>query len=114
MIFIGGRDYEAVFTNITINSIVTNISIPVINDQSVEANEMFQCRISLISPTPNVLITQTEAVVVIMDDDSKFEISGYSSNCTIHTIEIVLQDGTLSKRLYWCKNINAPPNLLLL
>ena len=60
------------FTNITINSTVTRITIPVFSDQAVEANEMFQCRITLISPTANVVITQTEAVVVIVDDDSKF------------------------------------------
>ena len=71
-IFTGGRDYEVVFANITINSTVTSISIPVFNDQAVEANEMFRCRITLISPSPNVVITQTEAVVVIVDNDSKF------------------------------------------
>ena len=71
-IIAGGRDYEEVFTNITIISTMTSISIQVINDQAVEANEMFRCRITLISPSPNVVITQTEAVVVIVDDDGKF------------------------------------------
>ena len=60
------------FTNITINSTVTSVSIPVINDQAVEANETFQCQITLISPPPNVVIIRTKAVVVIEDNDGKF------------------------------------------
>ena len=98
-IFTVGKDYKEVITNITINSTVTSISVPIITDQVVEANEMFQCRITLISPTENgsnVVIAQTEAVtvVVIVDDDSKFTRPDYCGNCTIHlSILLFSSDG---------------------
>ena len=70
--FADGRDYNATFTNITINSSITRILIPIVDDLAVEAIENFTCQITLVSPTSNVLIAQTEAVVVILDNDSKF------------------------------------------
>ena len=69
--FAAGEDFNGMFTNITINTTITSILIPILEDGVVEANESFTCRITLVSTTSNVLITQAEAVVIIVDNDSK-------------------------------------------
>ena len=69
---IGNQDYNAVQENVTFSVGVSSVSfsIPIIDDQVLEQNEMFIIGISML---PNNAISgeSSQATVTIVNDDSK-------------------------------------------
>ena len=69
---VGDQDYNAVQENVTFSVGISSVSfsVPIIDDQVLEQNEMFIVRISML-PNNAIFGESSQATVTIMDDDSK-------------------------------------------
>ena len=67
-------DYSSISSTLNLNSsmAMVEVSIPIIDDSVVESDEQFTVVLS--SSDPNVLISQNQTTVTIVNDDSKLRL----------------------------------------
>ena len=78
-----GSDYSPISSTLTLTSSTTMVAvlIPIIDDSVVETDEQFTVVLS--SSDPNVLTSNNQATVTIVNDDSKLRTPKVGAN--VHT-----------------------------
>ena len=64
-----GSDYMSVSMMITLSQSLTSVSVPILEDLTVESNETFSA--VLTSTLPNVVLGENTATITIVDNDGE-------------------------------------------